>query len=253
MRRFGLNHVLTSVLLLATPFRDGARSRVGDTPRAEMRWLGALLALGVVPLSGCITIAGDQLDDVVPTPSAIRPQIEHTVGDFSFDLDGGKMVTSNKMGRSLNDVILEMWKESEFISDHEYVKSSEFSDSSVYRLTLSGNHQGESSIALQILSGLTLLVIPYSVVSKMDLHYSLEHSGTGCVFEANASDSYRTITGLLLLPATPFGLGGGIRTYERIANNLYDQLATQGAFEQHPTCKTLDVPAAALDARSRAN
>ncbi len=66
------------------------------------------------------------------------------------------MVTSNKMGRQLNDEILGRWEKSEFISDHKYVRSSEFSDSADFRLTLSGHQEGESSTILQVIGGLTL-------------------------------------------------------------------------------------------------
>ena len=187
-------------------------------------------------------MAGNQLSDVVPNASTVKPSIEQTVGDFSFHLDGGKMVASIKIGRQLNDEILGRWKKSEFIADHKYVKSSEFSDSSVFQLTLSGHQEGESSIFLQIISGLTLTAIPYSVNSKMDLRYSLKNSESGCVFEAGVSDSYNTVVGLLLLPISPFAQGGRKRTFDRISNNLYVQLATQGAFEEHASCKQVDAP-----------
>jgi hypothetical protein len=159
-----------------------------------------LFALAVIPLTGCITIAGDQLSDIEPSPGEIRPSIEQSVGDFTFDLKGGKMVTSNKMGRILNDAIFGRWVKSGLITDHKYVKSLKFSDSSEYRITLSGHQEGESSILLQIISGLTLTVIPYYVNTKFDLRYTLENSVTGCVFEANASDSFNQVVGLLLLP-----------------------------------------------------
>jgi hypothetical protein len=207
-----------------------------------MHWLLLSLALAMIPVSGCITMAGNQLRDVAPKASAVKPPIDQTVGDFSFHLDGGKMVTSNKMGRELNDAILGRWKKSGFIADQKYVKSSKFSNSSVFQLTLAGHQEGQSSIFLQIISGLTLTVIPYSVDSKMDLHYSLKNSKTGCVFEAAVADSYNTVVGLLLLPASPFAQGGRKRTFDRIANNLYAQLATQGAFEEHTPCEL--VPAA---------
>ena len=67
-------------------------------------WLAA--ALGLVPLLGCVTTSGDHLSDISPDAGTLRPAIEQTVGAFSFHLDGGKMVTSNKMGREINDEIL---------------------------------------------------------------------------------------------------------------------------------------------------
>jgi hypothetical protein len=202
-----------------------------------MHLIPAAGVLASLLLTGCITMAGNQLRDLAPSMATLTPAVEQTVGDFSFHLDGGKMVTSNKMGRELNDEILGRWRKSGFISGHKYVKSSQFSDASKYHLTLSGHQEGESSIFLQIISGLTLTAIPYYVDSQMNLRYSLKNSDSGCVFEASVSDSYNTVVGLLLLPLTPFAQGGRNRTFDRIANNLYDQLASRGAFEQHATCK----------------
>ena len=64
--------------------------------------------LGVVCLigTGCATFAGDRLSDISPTPPASPPVIEQTIGDFSFHLDGGKMITLNKAGRNFNKEIL---------------------------------------------------------------------------------------------------------------------------------------------------
>ena len=132
-----------------------------------------LLVLSIVLLTGCsITTAGNNLDDVTPAPGKIRPAVEETVGNFSFHLDGGKMVTSNKAGRILNDIILDRWQEAGFITGHTYVETSNFSDASVYRVTLSGHQEGESSIFLQLISGLTLTAIPYYVNTKMDVYFA---------------------------------------------------------------------------------
>lgn len=63
-----------------------------------------------IGLSGCITVAGNQLASPPPEVAAppVRPKIEETVGNFSFHLDGGKMITSNKMGRLINQEILKI-------------------------------------------------------------------------------------------------------------------------------------------------
>ena len=152
------------------------------------------------------------------------------------------MVTSNKAGRILDDEILGRWVRSGYIRSHAYVKDSAFSQASTLRLTLSGHQEGDSSIFLQIVSGLTLLVIPYYVDSKMQLTYTLEDATTGCRFAASVSDSYNTVVGLLLLPATPFSQRGRTRTLDRIADNLYQQLASQGAFEGRTPCNPESAP-----------
>ncbi len=199
-------------------------------------FLGLFACLLVGPNAGCITTAGDSLPDLQVEAARSLGAIEQTVGAFSFHLDGGKMVTSNKMGRQLNDEILNRWRRSGFISGHKYVKSSDFTGQAEYQLTLSGHQEGDSSVFMQVISGLTLLLIPHHVDSQMSLTYSIEHAPSRCTFSASASDSFGTLIGLLMIPAAPFMQGGRTRTYERLANHLYDGLAKQGAFAEHETC-----------------
>lgn len=186
--------------------------------------------------SGCITTAGGKLADipVVERDAASRPAIEQTVGAFSFHLDGGKMVTSNKMGRELNDEILSRWVELGLIESHTYVKSSGFSAGAVYRLTLEGHQEGESNILLQILSGLTLYAMPHYVNTQMQLTYVLENSASGCRFSASSDESYNTVISLLVAPAMPFLGSGRDVSFDRIARHLYAQLDEQAAFSSPP-------------------
>lgn len=185
---------------------------------------------------GCITTAGGKLADapVAERDAASRPAIEQTVGAFSFHLDGGKMVTSNKMGRELNNEILSRWVELGLIEGHTYVKSSGFSAGAAYRLTLEGHQEGESSILLQILSGLTLYAIPHYVNTQMQLTYVLENSASGCRFSASVDESYNTVISLLVAPAMPFLESGRDVSFDRIARHLYAQLDDQAAFSSPP-------------------
>lgn len=190
-----------------------------------------LTSLMAALTSGCITTAGDSLSDISPAPPAKSARIEQSVGGFSFHLVGGKMVTSNKMGRTVNDELLKRWKKRGYISSHIYVPSEEFTGKADYNLSLGGHQEGDSSAVLQFFSGLTLFLLPYYVNTKMDLTYSLEHVASGSTFEAAASDSFNTIVGLILLPISPFFQGGRGRTWDRLANHLYEQLSEQGAFD----------------------
>ncbi len=208
---------------------------------------GIGIAIGVLSLlsSGCIMIAGDQLPDINPqVPEIPPPTIEQSVGDFSFHLDGGKMISSNKAGRNVNISILNHWKKRGFITRHTYVKSSEFTGSADYNLVLGGHQEGDSNAGMQFLSGLTLFLLPYSVNTQLDLMYTLEHVDSGREFEAKASDSFRSVTQLFLFPISPFAMGGMTRTYERLANHLFDQLAKQGAFKPvEPPASPAETPA----------
>jgi hypothetical protein len=197
------------------------------------RTFAASLLLLVASSTGCITIAGGVLPPIEPTAPSAPATVEDTVGDFSFTLEGGKMVTDNKQGRLLNDEILARWKKQAYISEHEYVPSSEFTGKADYNLTLSGSQYGESSIAMQLLSGFTLLLLPYSVDTRYDIQYTLEDVKTGRKFSAAVEDNYKTWIELLLFVAIPFSMGGASRTWDNMADHLYEQLRAQGAFGVH--------------------
>jgi len=188
------------------------------------------LLLSVSLASGCVTIAGNALKDVEPSPPADKPYIEQTVGDFAFHLDGGKMTTSYQAGKALNEEIFKRWKEWGLISWAKHVKRAEFTGEARYHVTLYGTQDGRSSILLQILSGASLFALPYYVDTHYNLSLVVEEPATGKSWRAEVTDSYNTVVTLLLLPAAPFGLRGQKTTMDRIAANLYEQLRTQGAF-----------------------
>lgn len=182
--------------------------------------------------TGCITVAGNQLPplEVVIAAPTDAPSIQETVGNFSLHIDGGKMVTSNKAGREINEEILEVWKEKGYVESSEYVKSSEFTGQADYNLTLSGSVYGESSIIMQILSGLTLYIIPHSIEPKFDIQYTLEDVRTKEKYGASVEASYTQWTELFLIFALPWSWKGSNATYEAMADHIYDQLRAKGAF-----------------------
>ncbi len=191
--------------------------------------------------TGCITTAGKNLESISPTPPSEKQTVEQTVGDFEFTLEGGKMVTSNKAGRLLNDEILKRWKKQGYIADFTYVPDAAFTGNAAYNLTLSGSQYGESSLAAQFFSGLTLFLIPYTVNTRYDIQYTLENVKTGQRYSASVADSYRTIVQLLLFVAAPFSGSGVSETFDRMGDHLYEQLRTQGAFES-PVVVGSDLP-----------
>jgi len=198
--------------------------------RRELLICSLCLVSGVL---GCVTVAGSQLAPLSTSPTAppVAPSLQQTVGNFSFHLDGGKMITSNRMGRIINDEILEVWKNRGYIDDSEYVKSSQFTGEADYNLTLSGAAYGESSIFLQILSGLTLLVIPHTIEQKYDIQYTLEDVRTKEKYGASIEASYTQWSQLFLIFALPWSGSGARTTHELMAEHLYDQLLRGGAFE----------------------
>jgi len=186
----------------------------------------------LVGISGCITVAGNQLAPLSREPSApdVLLVLEETVGNFSFHLDGGKMVTSNKMGRSINEEILEVWKKKGFIESSEYVKSSQFTGKADYNLTLSGSLYGKSSILVQILSGLTLMIIPHSIELLFDIQYTLEDVRTHEKYGASVEENYTQWSELFLIFAAPWSGKGERVAIDAMAIHLYDQLRRAGAF-----------------------
>jgi len=194
------------------------------------RTLAVGLLLLVASSAGCIRIAGEGLSAIQPTAPSVAATVEETVGDFSFTLEGGKMVTDNKAGRLLNDELLSRWKKRGYIAEHVYVPSSQFTGNADYNLTLSGSQYGESSVAMQIVSGLTLFLIPHSVDTRFDIQYTLENVKTGAKFSAAVEDGYATWFELLLFVAAPFSTQGASTTWNNMADHLYEQLQTQGAF-----------------------
>ncbi len=191
----------------------------------------AMMAIVVCFGSGCFyTIPGNQLPPIDPTAGELKPAIEQTVGDFSFTLEGGKMVTSNFIGRQLNAALLEVWVENGYIESEKYVKSSNFSGDTDYQLTLSGTQYGESNVVAQFFSGLTLYLLPYSVNQKLDIQYLLEDTASGKKYSAAVEDSYKAWVQLFLVFALPVAQNGENETRERMAKHLYSQLYEQGAF-----------------------
>ncbi len=189
-----------------------------------------LLSIILILLTGCMTFSGNNLADLKPINPMVSPFIEESVGDFTFHLDGGQMVTDNKMGRLINNAILEKWKDKKYISDFKYVKNEKFSGNAQYNLTLKGHQEGDSSVFMQFISGLTLLIIPHTIDTTFDLVYELEEVKTGNKFLVEVSDSIYNFNWLLFFPALPFAFSGADTTYDRLAEHTYQGFVNQGAF-----------------------
>jgi len=177
-----------------------------------------------------MTFSGEKLTELKPLIPMVSPKIEESVGDFTFHLDGGAMVTDNKAGRIINNAILEKWKSNKYISDFIYVKKESFTGDAQYNLTLSGHQEGQSSVAMQIISGLTLFLLPYSVNTSYDLTYKLENVKTGEKYTAKVFEDMSTVMWLLYFPALPFAFVGADNTMENISENIYQNFVQQGAF-----------------------
>lgn len=127
------------------------------------KYLAMLFAF--IIMNGCMTFSGDKLSDLEPIKRLISPTIEITVSkDYLYDIDVMQVLTCNKDGRLVNERVVEiLWKDNDYISSFNYVKHGQFTGNADYNLTLSGSHKVDSSTAMQIISGITLTIIPYTV------------------------------------------------------------------------------------------
>ena len=210
-------------------------------PERSKKELVIVILLAAMSGPGCImTRAGGQLDPIDLEPPVIKPNVEETVGDFAFTLEGGKMITSYRAGKTLNQLLTKHWKKQGYVSRVENVAASEFSGTADYNMTLSGSQYGESSIGMQLLSGLTLFLLPYSVDTKFDIQYTVEDLRAGAKYSAGVQDHYITTVQLFLLFALPFSQRGMNETMGNMADHLYQQLREKGAFDLPPTSTAVE-------------
>lgn len=194
--------------------------------------LPAFCTLLLTLASGCTYVTeGIKLGPITPAPNSMQPTLEHTVGDFSFTLEGGKMVTSNFAGKLINENVLNAWKDRHYIKDHSYVESGAFTGKADYNLTLTGSQYGESNIGMQILSGLTLFLIPYTVTTNYDIQFTLTDVKSGKKYSGSVEESNKAYSELFLLFALPFSSNNLQNMFGRIGDHLYNQLYQQGAFQ----------------------
>jgi hypothetical protein len=192
--------------------------------------VGVVLGCALIG-AGCVyTVPGGKLPPIEPGPGDYKPNVEQTVGDFSFTLDGGKMITSNYAGRELNKALLDEWVKRGWVRRQTYVKSSQFSNAADYNVTLSGTMYGESSVFLQVLSGLTLNILPYTVTQNYDVQFLVEEVRSGAKYSAAVEETYKAYVQLFLLLALPWGQDGAREAHARMAEHVFAQLLEQGAF-----------------------
>jgi len=190
------------------------------------------LLLPICLLSGCAYMTeGTKLGPITPPSNSMQPVIEETVGDFAYTLEGGKMVTSNYAGKLLNEQILNKWKDRKYIRDYKYVESSAFTGKADYNLILTGSQYGNSSIGMQIVSGLTLFLFPYTVTQNYDIVFTLTDVKTGKKYTGSIEESNKGYIELFLIFAFPFGVHNQQEMFERMGDHLYNQLYQQGAFQ----------------------
>jgi hypothetical protein len=188
------------------------------------------LLLLLATSTSCIRIAGGGLSPIQPPTPSTAGTLEDTVGDFGLTPPGSALITDNKAGRNVNLALLGRWIRRGYIVAHAYVPKGQFSGKADYNLTLSGVEDAESPTALRIASSCTAFLVPFSENYRFDIQYTLENVKTGAKYSAGVEDGYKKWTHLFLLFAAPFADNGAQRTLDDMADHLYEQLRTQGAF-----------------------
>jgi len=189
------------------------------------------LLLPALALQGCMTFSGDRLPEIEPLTPKKSPAVDFAVGDFRFEMDGGALRGSSSMGRELNAEIASRWRRHGYVSDYSDLGRDGVSGSAEYVMTLSGNLDGESPIVLQIISGLSLLTIPYYIDRHASLTYELRHRQTGQTWRASVAEDSLVVGWLPFIIALPLFNVGQSHSLDKVAHHLYSRLVQQGAFQ----------------------
>jgi hypothetical protein len=203
--------------------------------KGTKRCVRSLAAVALLQLAGCVyTTAGTKLPPLTPPAPSFKPSVQYTVGDYEFRLVGGAMISGTQAGKLVNAAIMEAWKEKGYVQYATEVDDGRFTNTVDYNVTLSGTQYGESSIFLQIVSGLTLTLLPYTVTQNYDLQYTIEEVRSGNKYSGSAQDSNTAYIELFLLLALPWGQRGQEQLMATMGDHLYSQLTEQGAFRSAP-------------------
>jgi hypothetical protein len=163
--------------------------------------------------------------------SSFQPTVEHTVGEFTFAMGSNEPKPSTLDGRLLTKEIMQAWLRRGYITKAKFVdKGTAFSGSADYNCTLSGSQHSDASFWSELLSALTLMWLPYTVSHDYRLSYVIEDVRTGRTYRANVQGADKTQVEIFLLLTLPIAHRGHGEIVQRMADHLYDQLLSQGAF-----------------------
>jgi hypothetical protein len=179
-----------------------------------------------------MTVSGNKLAELEPIEPMVSPKIEITVSkDYIYEIGEKLVITGNKDGREVNERVIEtLWENNGYISDSTYVELGNFTGNADYNLTLSGSHKEDSSTVMQIINGLTLMLIPYTEYQKYKLVYTLENVKTGKTYTTKANETESMVRSILFFPALPFSMNGSVKSMKHLSEHVYQDFVKQGAF-----------------------
>ena len=180
---------------------------------------------------GCLSFSGDRLEEIDPPQARRAVSIESGFRDFLFQVDGGAISTSASIADKLNRDVLRRWQRRGYVSRFNQRGRKEFTDRPDFTLALSGSLDGRSNVFLQILSGLTLLVIPHYINAEAYFSYELTNTKTGQVYKADVEEDVLRVFWLPFIVGLQFMKVGESHAIDKVALHLYKQFAEQGAFD----------------------
>jgi len=101
-----------------------------------------------------------------------------------------------------------------------------------FTLTLSGVRDEESSFALAVLCGLTLLVIPSNATLIYDLDVVLVGNKPPQSYSVKVKNGITTCTEIIFLPFLPIFWVGSYHATNDMADYAYEELRKQGGFQR---------------------
>lgn len=191
-----------------------------------------LVAVVALSFSGCLTFSGEKLADIAPPPSKGSVTVEFGFRDFDYSLDGGALSSSASMAETINENVARTWSQNGYASRSVQRGRNQATGASDYTLTLTGNLDGDSSVVLQVISGLTLLLIPHTIDAHAFFVFELKRTRDGAMFKATVAEDVNQVTWLPFILGLPWMNAGADHAMKKMALHIYDQFAAQGAFEQ---------------------
>ncbi|MFT4840258.1 MAG: hypothetical protein ACI90M_000713 [Candidatus Azotimanducaceae bacterium] len=193
-----------------------------------------LLLLFLV-LPGCLTFSGDKLAEIDPPAAIGSHSFETGFRDFNYSLDGGALHSSAHMADKINGKLMRSWVRHGYALAFVQRGRSPSTGGSDYTLTLTGNLDGESSVVLQVISGLTLLIIPNTIDAHAFLVFELKRTRDEAVFKATVAEDVNQVTWLPFILGLPWMNAGINHAIDKMALHAYQQFVAQGAFESAPS------------------
>ncbi|HJO93945.1 MAG TPA: hypothetical protein QF753_11130 [Victivallales bacterium] len=161
-----------------------------------------------------------------------KPDIAVKVGDFkqyyNGKIDTRGIISNKKMGENCIKGLLDPWMQDKFINN--FMSEKQYKKTADYTLVLNGKLHEKSSPTLNIISILTLFIVPSYVKTEFDLSLELTDNKTKQVYKQPFKASFTVWKDLIFLPLFPvFWIRMDNRRFDK-SMYLYHNFIKQGTF-----------------------